>query len=57
VFGRIQKLYLIDAGHIIDTEMLFSVFNFLVKSKLLNIDLLLSKRSKINPYTNHGVGI
>ena len=51
--GRIQEQYLIEVGHIIYTEILFSVFCFLVKSKLLNIDLFLSKRGIIIPYINH----
>jgi len=53
LFGRIQELYSVNAVHIFDTEILFFLVYFVVKSKLLNIYLFLSKRSIINPHINH----
>jgi len=53
VVGLSQELNLIGSGHIIDTEMLFTLFLFLMKITLLNTDLFLPKIGIINPYINH----
>jgi hypothetical protein len=53
VVGLSEELNLLGSGHIIDTEMLFTLFLFLMKITLLNTDLFLPKIGIINPYINH----
>ena len=45
VVGRSHELYLIEAGYIIDTEILFSVCLVSSEKEILNIILFLPKEA------------